>query len=570
ENGPNEIREVRRASLGMKFLKQFTHFLALLLWVGAGLSFLSAVLHPGEGMALLGFAIIAVIVINAIFTFFQEYRAERALAALKKLLPFSIQVIREGKERKVPAREVVPGDIILLSEGDRVPADSRILSCTILKVNNSALTGESEPLLRDHNPSHGELIESANIVFAGTTITSGSGKALVFATGMSTEFGRIAHLTSAVEPGLSPLQKEIIKVTRFIAGMATIMGGALFLAGHLIGRSFWENFIFTIGLIIANVPEGLLPTVTLALVMGSKRLARKNALIKTLTSVETLGSVTVICTDKTGTLTQNRMVASKVWFDDRIMKPAECPACAAPLMRAAYLCNNARFEGSGYRGDPTETALLKIAHESLGDLHAERIMEVPFDPERKRMSTLNNIDGRKYVFSKGAMESILPLCTGIFLGNVVRHMDERLQVTTTQAYHQLMDAGLRVLAFAYKEYGGQTAPGEGHGTAEASLESDLVFVGLVGLEDPPRPEVPDAVRKCRGAGVKVIMITGDGSRTAVAVAKEIGLVSNTPVVVEGSELARLTDRQLREKLAAPEIIFSRMTPKHKMRIVTVL
>ena len=290
ENGFNEIREVRKTSLAKRFFRQFTHFLAVLLWVGAGLAFLSEYLHPGEGMATLGLAIIGVILINAIFTFIQEYRAEKALEALKKLLPFYVQIIREGTEKKIHSREIVPGDIILLSEGDMIPADSRLLESSMLKVNNSSLTGESEASLRDDKPCQGELIDSLNIVFAGTTVTSGSGKALVFATGMGTEFGRIAHLTSAVEPGLSPLQKEIVKVTRFIAVMATVMGSALFLLGHLIGRSFWENFIFTIGLIIANVPEGLLPTVTLALVMGSKRLAKKKALIKTLTSVETLGS----------------------------------------------------------------------------------------------------------------------------------------------------------------------------------------------------------------------------------------------------------------------------------------
>ena len=256
ENGFNEIREVHRTSFALKFFRQFTHFLAILLWVGAGLAFLSDYLHPGEGMAMLGMAIVGVILVNAIFTFIQEYRAEKALEALKKLLPFYVRIIREGKEKKIQSREVVSGDIILLSEGDMIPADARLIDSSVLKVSNSPLTGESDPVLRDDKSCEGELIDSHNVVFAGTTVTSGSGKALVFATGMSTEFGRIAHLTSAVEPGLSPLQKEIVKVTRFIAVMATVMGAVLFLIGHLIGRSFWENFIFTIGLIIANVPEG--------------------------------------------------------------------------------------------------------------------------------------------------------------------------------------------------------------------------------------------------------------------------------------------------------------------------
>jgi sodium/potassium-transporting ATPase subunit alpha len=577
ENGHNEIRETHKTHLTLRFFSQFTHFLAILLWIGAGLSFLSDYLHPGEGMAMLGFAIVGVILINAVFTFIQEYRAEKALEALKKLLPFQVRIMREGTERQIHSREIVPGDILFFSEGDRIPADARLIESSMLKVNNAALTGESEASLRDHNPFQGELLESPNIVFAGTTVTSGSGKGLVFATGMSTEFGRIAHLTSAVESGLSPLQKEIIKVTRFIAVMATVMGGALFLIGHAMGRSFWENFIFTIGLIVANVPEGLLPTVTLALVMGSKRLAKKNALIKTLTSVETLGSVTVICTDKTGTLTQNKMAATKIWSENRIVEAKNyTPQTQDMLMYASLLCNNARFVDEMYRGDPTETALLRLARERIGNVDAQRIFEIPFDSDRKRMTTLNRIEEKEYVFTKGAMESILPLCSGYRMDSNEKPMDHIFHEKVMDAYHQLMDSGLRVLAFAYKEYEGQGARGKGQNIAasritdNASLETDLVFAGLIGLEDPPRPEVPDALIKCHGAGIRVIMITGDASRTAVAIGREIGLVRGEPLVIEGADFTKLDDRELREKLSAKEIIFARMTPKHKMRVVSIL
>jgi len=566
ENGFNEIREVQRTSLVVRFLKQFTHFLALLLWVGAGLAFLSEYLHPGEDMGALGFAIIGVILINAVFTYIQEYRAEKALEALKKLLPFYVRIVRDGKEQKIQSREVVPGDIILLSEGDRIPADARLIESVMLKVNNSSLTGESEASFRDTQPFPGELLESPNIVFAGTTITSGSGKALVFATGMGTEFGRIAHLTSSVAPDLSPLQKEIVKATRLVATIAALVGIFFFVLGFGIGRNFWTNFIFAIGITVALIPEGMLPTVTLSLAMASQRMAKRKALIKDLSSAETLGCVSVICTDKTGTLTQNRMTAAKIWKDNQILDAGDFRAEADDrLIQAAFFCNNASFAGNNYRGDPTETALLRLGRERLGDLNAERISEIPFDSDRKRMTTVNRVGNGEYVFSKGAMESILPQCSRFLMNGVEQKMEESFTDSALKAYHQLMDKGLRVLAFAYKKMGSSSLTPD-----PSSLEEDLVFVGLIGLEDPPRLEVPEAIEKCHEAGIKVIMITGDASRTAVAIAREIGLVKGEPVVIEGPEFLKMTDGELRAKLSAPEILFARMTPKHKMRVVSIL
>lgn len=581
ENGFNEIREVHTTHLTLRFFSQFTHFLAILLWIGAGLSFLSNYLHPGEGMATLGFAIVGVILINAIFTFIQEYRAEKALEALKKLLPSQVRILRERREKQIHSREIVPGDIVFFSEGDRIPADARLIESSMLKVNNASLTGESEESLRDHNPFQGELLESPNIVFAGTTVTSGSGKGLVFSTGMSTEFGRIAHLTSAVESGLSPLQKEIVKATRVVATIAALVGIFFFGLGFVIGRDFWDNFIFAIGITVALIPEGMLPTVTLALAMASQRMAKRKALIKNLSSVETLGCVTVICTDKTGTLTQNRMAASMIWTDNRIIETKDYrPQTTDMLMRTALFCNNARFSDDQYQGDPTETALLRLAREGLGSISSERISEIPFDSDRKRMTTLNRIGDKEYVFTKGAMESILPICSRFLFDGAEQKMDGPFRQKATDAYHELMDRGLRVLAFAYKDRnalsvmrdeldaGRQLNPS--HVTHYASLEADLVFAGLIGLEDPPRPEVPEALIKCHGAGIRVIMITGDGSRTAVAIAREIGLVRGEPVVIEGADFGRMDDRELRIKLSAKELIFARMTPKHKMRVVSIL
>jgi sodium/potassium-transporting ATPase subunit alpha len=570
EFGFNEIKEAKKKPLYIKFFKQFTHFLALLLWIAAFMSFLSEYLHPGEGMLTLGIAIIAVIFINAGFTFIQEYRAEKALEELKKLLPFYVKVLRDGKEKEIYARDVVHGDVILLSEGDKVPADARLIETSGLRVNNAPLTGESEPMLRRHEAYEGEFIESPNIAFAGTAVVSGSGRAVSFATGMQTEFGRIAHLTGAVEAGLSPLQKEIVKATRVIAVIAAVVGIFFFLLGFLIGRSFWNNFIFAIGITVALIPEGMLPTVTLALAMGSQRMAKRKALIKTLTSVETLGSVTVICTDKTGTLTQNKMAATKVWTIDGEEKTRES------LLRTAYLCNNARFIEGQYRGDPTEVALFKAARETTGDFKGERIAEIPFDSDRKMMTTLNIVEGRMFAFSKGAMEGLLPLCTDSLINGDKALMDETIRRRIKDEYHAMMDKGLRVLAFAYKEikenskFKIQNLKLESEKLENSELESQMVFAGLAGLEDPPRPEVPEAIRKCHEAGIKVIMITGDASRTAVAIAKEIELVKGNPVVIEGPEFIRMSDKELREKLSEKEVIFARMTPKHKMRVVSIL
>jgi sodium/potassium-transporting ATPase subunit alpha len=562
EFSPNEIKEVKRTPLPIRFLKQFTHFLAILLWIGSALAFLSEYLHPGEGMLTLGLAIIGVIFINAIFTFIQEYRAEKAIEKLKLLLPFYVKVIREGKEKEIHAREIVPGDLIILSEGDKVPADLRLIDTVYLMVNNAALTGESEPVSLDQAPFDGELIQSRNISFAGTTVVSGSGKGIVFATGMKTEFGRIAHLTGTVTSGLSPLQKEIIKITRIIAVIATIMGVIFFAAGHFMGRTFWENFLFAVGIIVANVPEGLLPTVTLSLAMGSQRMVKRKALIKTLTSVETLGSVSVICTDKTGTLTQNKMAVKRVAsIDESIKIEKQKPS----LLSVALLCNNTKEIEGILKGDPTEVALYQAAIESFGHVESKRIKEFPFDSDRKRMSTINLLNGNTYVLTKGAPESIFVICSSCLMDGKTVGFDETYKQKAVSIYHSIMDEGLRVLAFAFRD----TKSDEEINSNE-DAERDMVFLGFIGLEDPPRPEVPEAIKKCREAGIRVIMITGDGSRTALAIAKEIGLIKKEPTVVEGNDFLKMTDDELRNVLSKEEVIFSRMTPKRKLRVVNIL
>jgi sodium/potassium-transporting ATPase subunit alpha len=449
---------------------------------------------------------------------------------------------------------------VLISEGDKVPADVRLIEANELKVNNAPLTGESEPVMRSAGPFDGEIIRSSNIVFAGTAAVGGSGRGIAFATGMRTEFGRIAHLTDTVTPGLSPLQKEIARITRIVAAIATVTGVVFFIIGYLTGRTFWENFLFAVGIIVANVPEGLLPTVTLALAMGSQRMAKRNALIKTLTSVETLGSVTVICTDKTGTLTRNEMAVKSWGMLGKASTEAE-----QRLFIAALSCNNTREVGGMLKGDPTEVALFRAAREHAGGVKPVRLREFPFDTERKRMSTVNTVDNVVIVMTKGAPESVLAVCDRCMKEGAVLAFNETLKQEATALYQSFMDQGLRVLAFSYRA----ARTGEEFPNKEMA-ERDMVFAGLIGLEDPPRPEVAPAIAKCRKAGIRIIMITGDASRTALAIAREIGLVTGVPAIVEGDAFPGMSDRDLREVLKKSEVIFTRMTPKHKLRVVNIL
>lgn len=563
EFGQNEIKEIKKIPIYKRFFKQFTQFFALILWAGAFLAFLSDNIQPGTGMFKLGIAIILVIVINAVFTFILEYKAEKTIEKLKLLLPFKIKVIRNGVEKEIDARWIVPGDLIILTEGDKVPADSRIIESFNIKVNNASITGESEPIWLEHNPCEKEINKCKNVAFASATVLSGYGKAIVFATGMNTEFGKITQLTSSVERQLTPLQKEIDKASRLIASIALFVGIIFFWIGSFFTeKTFWENFIFTIGIIVALVPEGMLPTITLSLAMGSQRMAKKNALIKTLTSVETLGSVTVICTDKTGTITQNKMVVKELWTMDKEKSSIDL------LTKAAYLCNNARYVDGIYKGDPTEVGLLKYTRTKLGEIKAKRIYEIPFDPERKRMTTVNALDNHQIVFTKGAMETVFPLCSHILVNGKKIALDESYIEDIKNVYNSLTEKGLRVIAFSFKHSKDMII---NENIYSSDLEKNMTFLGLIGLEDPPRPEVFQAIKKCSKAGIKVIMITGDNARTALSTAREIGLIkSDNPILIEDKEFIKLSDDDLRRKLIEKEIIFARMTPRHKLRIVSIL
>jgi calcium-translocating P-type ATPase len=460
--------------------------------------------------------------------------------------------------------------VILVGEGESVPADCRLIESFAVRVNLATITGESLPKSRSAAATaEDDLLRSHNVLLAGSAVVAGDGKALVFATGMHTEFGKIASLTQAGGEPPSPLQREIARLSRLVAVLATVLGIVFFMIGRLLGLSFWENFIFAIGIIVANVPEGLLPTVTLSLAMATQRMAKRRALIRHLSAVETLGAATVICTDKTGTLTENRMTVRRLFVGDGLRDPSHMGAAEvarhSALFEVAALCHNVRWVNeNGERrrlGDPMEAALVEMA-EQAGILprHA-RVDEVPFDADRRRMSTVHHAPAGRMLYCKGAPEAVLPLCRSVLTADGVRALTGEIRAQYIVAQEGMAAEGLRVLAFAHRALPDDADRGH--------WEEELVLAGLVGLEDPPRPEVPEAIEKCRAAGIKVIMVTGDHPHTARAIAREIGL-AREPAIVLGEDLRRLSDTQLQFALDAPDVLFARVTSDQKLRIVEAL
>ncbi|MFH1149847.1 MAG: cation-transporting P-type ATPase [Actinomycetota bacterium] len=592
--GRNVLEKKRGTPLWRKLLYNFVHFFAIMLWVAAVLSFVA-------GMPELGYACIAVVVINAFFTFWQEFKAEKAIESLEKILPKKVRVVRDGEEQEIEAEDLVPGDLMLLEAGNSISADARLVHVSEMRVNNSALTGESEPQSRRSEAMSVEnaaLADLSNLVFAGTSVASGSGKAVVYSTGMKTEIGKIANLTQEVKEEPSPLQKEMGKITKILALIATGLGLLFFFLGAFVMHMpKAAALMFGIGIIVANVPEGLLPTVTLALAMGTQRMAKRHALIKKLSSVETLGCTTVICTDKTGTLTTNEMTVREMWVADRDIviggvgynpagdfsvdgRPLDDDDSAAmlKLLRIAAFCNNSRLlrpeeEQEQWRilGDPTEAALLVAAQKFRYDYETDlrifpRQYELPFDSRRKRMTTTHKVETGVEALVKGAPMEVLNLCTRIWEPGGVRDITEQDRAQVVEMNDRYATQALRVLGFAYRELELE----QKHYEIE-DLEKDLTFVGLAAMMDPPRPEVEQAIAECRTAGIRVIMITGDYGVTAESIARRIRLVRERRVrVVTGPDIEEMSDEDLGSALDEPEVLFARVAPEHKMRIALVL
>ena len=565
--GTNQLEKISKQSLVVRLLKEFTHFFALILWLAAGLAFFAEWRDPGQGMAMLGYAVLCVIVVNGLFSFWQEYRAEKALAALRNLLPHYTTALRDGKAVQLIVAELVPGDVVLLAAGDDVPADCRLIEAFGVRVNTANLTGESKPMARSTSTTSEELVSlTRDVLHAGTSLISGEAKAMVYATGMHTEFGNIARLTQVAREPLSPLQTEIARLSRLVALFAVLLGAVFFLIGQLIGLSFWANLVFAIGIIVANVPEGLLPTVTLSLAMATQRMAKKNALVRHLPAVETLGAASVICSDKTGTLTENRMSIRQVFYSGVLVEPDKLEIShelmgAEPLFAVMRHCHDLRrVEQDGktvWQGDPMEVALLEGVPPD--GAVSKRLDEIPFDTERKRMSVICDTPQGHMLYCKGAPEAVLPLCSEMLLHGKVLSLDEVSRTDLLSTHEQMTERGLRVIALAYRSLSPNSTP----------RETELTFAGLVGLVDPPRPGVAAAIATCHAAGIRVIMVTGDHPHTGSALAREIGLAQN-PVAVTGDKLRTMSDADLQLLLDEPELIFARTGADQKMRIVQAL
>ena len=575
--GPNEIRRQEKRSHVRDLIRQFTHPLALLLWAAAVLAWIAAIVA-------VAIAIVVLIFLNAIFAFVQELQAERAVEALAAYLPFEAKVVRDGEETQIPTTQLVPGDLLLIEEGERISADARLLEGS-LEVDMSTLTGESEPVDRNAETEDTgvPLLEARDLVFSGTNCIEGEARALIYATGMHTELGRIASLSQRVESEASPLENQVRKVAWLIALIA-VVGAIAFIpvATVIAGLSIGDAVVFAVGLLVGLVPEGLLPVITLALAAGARDLARRGAVVKRLSAVETLGSTNVICTDKTGTLTENRMRATAVWTPARVLELEGVGADAVhgqqdsgirELATVMAACNNARFEnGTGMAtGDPTEVAILEAASKVGTQLDAEtrerrRRAVFHFDPSLRLMSTIDEREGRLWVDTKGAPEAVLPHCVSVAEDEGAKALEPADRDRIQKAVDGYAAEGLRVLAIAERDLNGGGVP-----DAREQAEADLTFLGLVAMLDPPRPEVAAAVEDCHRAGLRVIVITGDHGLTAAAIARRVGIGAGEPRVVVGSDVDRMSDAELDALLQeGDELIFSRSSPETKLRIAESL
>ena len=590
ESGPNELKKEEKASPLRLFVGQFKNMLILILLAATGLSLL-----VGEWVDALMIAVI--VLLSAVLGFVQEYKAEKALEALKKMLSPTITVLREGREEEIPSRDLVPGDIILLEAGDKIPADARLVEVRSLNCDEAALTGESVPVRKETAPV-GEKMptgEQINMVFAGTIVTYGRGKAVVIATGMTTEFGRIAEEVAAAEAKKTPLEKRTSEIGRWLGilalGICVGVAGISVIREALIGQITLKFLIstamFAIALAVAAVPEALAAIVTGALAIGMHQMAKRNALVRKMPAVETLGCATVICSDKTGTLTKGEMTVRRIYSAGRwvdvtgvgydpkgefhgLQGSAAMDGALGLTLKAALLCNDSSLEEVEgkwrVKGDPTEGALVVAAAKAglhVKDIRLEtpRIEEIPFSSERKRMTTLHDeTGGRRVAYMKGAPEEVINRCSHWLAGSGVEPFSPQAKQAALEANRQMADSALRVLGVAMKEMPRQVK------CCGEEDEREMVFLGLMGMMDPPRAEAIEAVRTCRRIKIKTVMITGDHEITARAVAQEIGIYKEGDIVLNGEKLAAMSEAEL-EKIVDRVTVYARVSPIDKLKIV---
>jgi len=584
--GPNELAEKEKISPWAIFLEQFKSVLIIIL--------LSAIVLSAIVGDVKESVIIAVIVLFACgLGFIQEYRAERAMEALKRMAAPMASIIRDGNEAEIPARELVPGDIILLRTGNRIPTDARLIEAVNLKTEEASLTGESVPVEKIDDPLNSEanIGDRRNMVFMGTAVVYGRGKAIVTATGMATEFGKIAGMLQEVKKERTPLQVNLDRMGKWIGIGALILCFVLALLGVMRGHKILEMFIWGVSLAVAAVPEALPAVVVISLALGVRRMVKRHALIRRLPAVETLGCTTFICSDKTGTMTQDQMTVRRIYvdeklidvtgvgyepegefyLDDKVVVP-EQNITLQTLLRIGALCNDTSLgevEGSwDIKGDPTEGALVVVAAKSnlwQKDLSRKflRVGEIPFSSEKKMMTTIHQTSQGKIAYSKGAPEIILNSCKYIYAAGEEKLLTEKDKEDVLSAAQNMAGDALRVLSMAYKRLSSSSAD-----TETENVQQDMIFVGLGGMIDPPREEVKEAVKLCEQAGIRSVMITGDHKLTAVAVARELGIVKEG-VVLTGDEIDSMSEEKL-EALIEKIEVYARVSPAHKLRVVEAL
>ena len=560
--GTNELTQKKKSGFFKKFIGQFSDFMVIILLIAAGVSFvMSLIRHDTDFMD--SIIILSIVVVNALTGVIQESRAEKAIEALKKLSSPQATVVREGKQMRIDSCGLVPGDLVVLSTGDMVPADLRLLQAHSLKAEESALTGESLPVEKNPNGMFSTatpLGDRTNMVYSGSSITAGRGMGIVVATAMQTEVGKIAHMIHSEETPQTPLQNHLAKTGKILGIGALIICGIIFILGLFQQVSPLEMFMISISLAVAAIPEGLPVIVTIVLAMGVKRMASNRAIIRRLPAVETLGGASVICSDKTGTLTQNKMTVVEISDSERVLNMQSNEP--EMLLNLAVLCNNCTVSAQQVSGDPTEAALVVASKNKKQTLEQEfpRLSEIPFSSDRKRMTTVHRLPAGGYrIITKGAPDVLLNLCTGVWLKGGSHTLTASVKNRILQRNSNMAGRSLRVLGVAYKDV--TQLP-----NGEQFIESNLTFCGLIGMMDPPRPEAKEAVRLCKRAGIRPVMITGDHAVTAAAIGRELGILDESGAAITGAQLDQMDQRELEREIYRYNV-YARVSPAHKVRIV---